>query len=322
MWSVVEFSPVRSAFSSLFPALQLSLCSPLLASGCTSPNSERNYSVVHKPQMANQLSGCGAEYTRCSCRLHREEELNLWGISYPLNKLPENQKGIIPFSQNQRMSSKPTEEEDTSITQSQLSASQLSMRSFEDELRGFPHLSTPLVPQDARRTVNVSHFYANKRELHRPTSDIETLLCSFSALRTNAPSQNAHGALLYRPVNFSYTDPDEILTRSDVPPAVPLQSQYNSRRANRPSTMRMQSTEETLVPNGTSSSSIPLQSEVRTSSSVSSDETEHLSLVKTGLYKTELCRSWEETGNCRYSTKCQVLLTIELNKFITHSYFL
>jgi hypothetical protein len=270
--------------------------------------------------MANQLSGCGAEYTRCSCRLHREEELNLWGISYPLNKLPENQKGIIPFSQNQRMSSKPTEEEDTSITQSQLSASELSMRSFEDELRGFPHLSTPLVPQDARRTVNVSHFYANKRELHRPTSDIETLLCSFSALRTNAPSQNAHGALLYRPVNFSYTD--EILTRSDVPPAVPLQSQYNSRRANRPSTMRMQSTEETLVPNGTSSSSIPLQSEVRTSSSVSSDETEHLSLVKTGLYKTELCRSWEETGNCRYSTKCQVLLTIELNKFITHSYFL
>lgn len=272
--------------------------------------------------MANQLSGCGAEYTHCSCRLHREEELNLWGISYPLNKLPENQKVIIPFSQNLRMSSKPTEEENTSITQSQLSASQLSATSFEDELRGFPHLSTPLVPQDARRTINVSHFHANNRELHRPTSDIETLLCPFSALRTNPPSQNARDALLYTPVSFSYTDPDEILARSDVPPAVPLQSHYNSRRGNRPSAMRMQSTEETLVPNGMSSSSIPLQSEVRTSSSVSSDETEHLSLVKTGLYKTELCRSWEETGNCRYSTKCQVLLTIELNKFITHSYFL
>ncbi|KAI8816140.1 uncharacterized protein EV422DRAFT_501595, partial [Fimicolochytrium jonesii] len=23
------------------------------------------------------------------------------------------------------------------------------------------------------------------------------------------------------------------------------------------------------------------------------------------LYKTELCRSWEETGTCRYGTKCQ-----------------
>lgn len=26
---------------------------------------------------------------------------------------------------------------------------------------------------------------------------------------------------------------------------------------------------------------------------------------KLGLYKTELCRSWEEKGTCRYSTKCQ-----------------
>jgi len=24
------------------------------------------------------------------------------------------------------------------------------------------------------------------------------------------------------------------------------------------------------------------------------------------LYKTELCRSWEETGSCRYGAKCQV----------------
>ncbi len=26
---------------------------------------------------------------------------------------------------------------------------------------------------------------------------------------------------------------------------------------------------------------------------------------KTNLYKTELCRSWEETGSCRYRSKCQ-----------------
>ena len=26
---------------------------------------------------------------------------------------------------------------------------------------------------------------------------------------------------------------------------------------------------------------------------------------KLGLYKTELCRSWEEKGTCRYGTKCQ-----------------
>lgn len=269
--------------------------------------------------MRNQLSGCSADYTHCSCRLQREEESNLWGISYPLNKRPENQKVIIPFSQNQRMSSKSTEEESSSsITESQSSASQLSVRSFEDDLRGYPHLSTPL----NARTVNVSHFYANDRELDRPTSDIETLLRSYSAPSTNPPLQNAHDALLYTPVSFSYTDPDEILARNDVSPAVSFQFRYESRRGPRPSAMSMQSPEETLVPNGMSSSSTLLQSELRTSSSVSSDETEHLPLVKTGLYKTELCRSWEETGNCRYSTKCQVLLTIELNKFITHSYFL
>ncbi|CAM6051116.1 unnamed protein product, partial [Sphagnum compactum] len=27
--------------------------------------------------------------------------------------------------------------------------------------------------------------------------------------------------------------------------------------------------------------------------------------ARSSLYKTELCRSWEETGYCRYSTKCQ-----------------
>ncbi|KAI9364867.1 hypothetical protein DFJ73DRAFT_619839, partial [Zopfochytrium polystomum] len=26
---------------------------------------------------------------------------------------------------------------------------------------------------------------------------------------------------------------------------------------------------------------------------------------KANLYKTELCRSWEETGHCRYGAKCQ-----------------
>jgi hypothetical protein len=26
---------------------------------------------------------------------------------------------------------------------------------------------------------------------------------------------------------------------------------------------------------------------------------------KLGLYKTELCRSWEEKGSCRYGPKCQ-----------------
>jgi hypothetical protein len=26
---------------------------------------------------------------------------------------------------------------------------------------------------------------------------------------------------------------------------------------------------------------------------------------KLGLYKTELCRSWEEKGTCRYGPKCQ-----------------
>ncbi|KAG0614488.1 hypothetical protein M758_6G180800 [Ceratodon purpureus] len=49
-----------------------------------------------------------------------------------------------------------------------------------------------------------------------------------------------------------------------------------------------------------SASELPLSSSV----SVSSDETEHPQ-IKVGLYKTELCRSWEETGYCRYGTKCQ-----------------
>ncbi|KAI9006044.1 hypothetical protein BC832DRAFT_531309, partial [Gaertneriomyces semiglobifer] len=28
-------------------------------------------------------------------------------------------------------------------------------------------------------------------------------------------------------------------------------------------------------------------------------------MKKMNLYKTELCRSWEETGTCRYGNKCQ-----------------
>nr|DAD40168.1 TPA_asm: hypothetical protein HUJ06_014491 [Nelumbo nucifera] len=27
------------------------------------------------------------------------------------------------------------------------------------------------------------------------------------------------------------------------------------------------------------------------------------------LYKTEICRAWEDTGNCRYGSKCQVLFS-------------
>lgn len=50
-----------------------------------------------------------------------------------------------------------------------------------------------------------------------------------------------------------------------------------------------------------SASELPLSSSV----SVSSDETDHPQ-IKVGLYKTELCRSWEETGYCRYAAKCQV----------------
>ncbi|XP_024364440.2 uncharacterized protein [Physcomitrium patens] len=40
------------------------------------------------------------------------------------------------------------------------------------------------------------------------------------------------------------------------------------------------------------------------SPSAPSDEIEHPQ-IKEGLYKTELCRSWEETGHCRYAAKCQ-----------------
>eukprot|EP00850_Spirogloea_muscicola_P012352 SM000079S22470 [mRNA] locus=s79:353967:355303:- [translate_table: standard] len=31
------------------------------------------------------------------------------------------------------------------------------------------------------------------------------------------------------------------------------------------------------------------------------------------LYKTELCRSWEETGSCRYGSKCQICRTFNTN---------
>ena len=51
-----------------------------------------------------------------------------------------------------------------------------------------------------------------------------------------------------------------------------------------------------------SASEVPSSSSV----SVSSDEAEHPQ-IKIGLYKTELCRSWEETGYCRYAAKCQVM---------------
>lgn len=56
-------------------------------------------------------------------------------------------------------------------------------------------------------------------------------------------------------------------------------------------------------------SSSPSEVPSSSSVSVSSDETEHPGehpQLKVGLYKTELCRSWEETGFCRYGAKCQV----------------
>lgn len=36
--------------------------------------------------------------------------------------------------------------------------------------------------------------------------------------------------------------------------------------------------------------------------------------INTALYKTELCRSWEETGTCRYGVKCQVC-SLVINPF-------
>jgi len=36
-----------------------------------------------------------------------------------------------------------------------------------------------------------------------------------------------------------------------------------------------------------------------------------LSSQANNLYKTELCRSWEETGHCRYGSKCQVCCWVE-----------
>lgn len=46
---------------------------------------------------------------------------------------------------------------------------------------------------------------------------------------------------------------------------------------------------------------------------------------KLGLYKTELCRSWEEKGTCRYGTKCQFahgedeLRTVARHPKVNHS---
>jgi hypothetical protein len=54
----------------------------------------------------------------------------------------------------------------------------------------------------------------------------------------------------------------------------------------------------------------PQTSQGSTSPTGSNPELKKAEPKKTSLYKTELCRSWEESGNCRYGNKCQVCYPI------------
>jgi hypothetical protein len=61
----------------------------------------------------------------------------------------------------------------------------------------------------------------------------------------------------------------------------------------------------TLSPSFSSASPSPYSETESTTSSAQTQPGPSANNRKLGLYKTELCRSWEEKGSCRYGAKCQ-----------------
>lgn len=62
-----------------------------------------------------------------------------------------------------------------------------------------------------------------------------------------------------------------------------------------------------LVEGKTSSGSVKARSCSRSSGSTDSTASSSVAVFHHGLYKTEICRPWEERGSCRYGSHCQVL---------------
>lgn len=146
-----------------------------------------------------------------------------------------------------------------------------------------------------RSTVGVPCFYTNNDEKFQHIGrEKEPLMVSPSQFDLQTRQRDGREMLLYTPVKFrrsggSFLDP---------------MSGYQNLQHQRPQSPGFDAPSIIQPVEAINNSAIELPSS--SSVSVSSDETEHPQL-KVGLYKTELCRSWEETGYCRYAAKCQVL---------------
>lgn len=110
---------------------------------------------------------------------------------------------------------------------------------------------------------------------------------------------------------FQSTDQLEALPYSDIAWEAPVYSYDLGGLEGRLSglNVKFQEHDDTMVLSGIPVSLVKLGpiSSPSSSSVAASDETDTHPLLRSNLYKTELCRTWEETGGCRYATKCQVM---------------
>lgn len=204
----------------------------------------------------------------------------------------------FPYSQHWNCISPPSDEEFSYNSYSQSIRDW--GRSPNDELEF--SFSDPL---HLRSTVGVPCFYTNTDEkFQRVSREKEPLMVS-SPSHCNFQTRDGRDMLLYTPVKFrrsgdSFLDPmsgcRNLQHQGSQSPGFDAQYFRNGHGVVVPSIIQPKQAINNSVTELPSSSSV----------SVSSDETEHPQL-KVELYKTELCRSWEETGYCRYAAKCQVM---------------
>ncbi|TPX55495.1 hypothetical protein PhCBS80983_g05270 [Powellomyces hirtus] len=98
----------------------------------------------------------------------------------------------------------------------------------------------------------------------------------------------------YMTAPLSYADPPLPTPNATPPPAARPQQQYARRRS---------ATADASLATGPARYAEGLATS--DNGSMGTSHKMDRELKKMSLYKTELCRSWEETGTCRYGTKCQ-----------------
>nr|XP_024387074.1 uncharacterized protein LOC112287824 [Physcomitrium patens]PNR62517.1 hypothetical protein PHYPA_000941 [Physcomitrium patens] len=163
-----------------------------------------------------------------------------------------------------------------------------------------------------RSSTGIPYFSTNTDEDHQRLEQDSSLNSSPSCCTLQTRSHEERKLLVYTPGNYPCREPDKFgVYNCDVSF---LDSIYGCRNPHhegmhslgfnihfqRHQSIHTPSMIRSKQPMCNSGSELPSSSSL----SVSSDEMEHPQ-IKVGLYKTELCRSWEETGYCRYASKCQ-----------------